>query len=517
MSLSQLSQNKSISKDGTSQLSNKNDSFDINKTKNTLTSITHTEGTEIYNDPVFQNNKGLPFTKEDQKRFLKEANRKNVCSIAYIGKCIIFYCTLYSIYALLGISVMYLYMLGSWNSNIPNLTGKGSFIGLPGINMIPKLETKRENPIIKYNINDKNSYVIYTNSIMQFFAKVYNASQTFNNETINKKQYENNKELKSNNESKDVFKTRRKRNEIDEESINKTEINSITNNDNKTSNDKSSMYNKEFSNTEEKENISKPTDIKNKNNSTTLVDILNGETNENVHKVNNINEKSLYEKNETITNEKILENPLKQDEKIENFNTTNNSTFNIVEKNNETNENLTITNNVNTNNQQNKSKDNIKEELLNKKDSSFNCSHENDYGYSIGEPCIIIYLNNVLKWEKPVFNKSNIPKNYQKDFHNFLNETTLNYIIPVNCQLKGKEQESQKYFSYLFPGIIDQNGYYPVTKNSDILKKPYMMVQLKNIPKNENLQVFCRYYVDVEVSTFEEDAMTFKFNVNISQ
>ncbi|CEF69012.1 Sodium/potassium-transporting ATPase subunit beta family-containing protein [Strongyloides ratti] len=513
MSLRQLSQNSSISKNVTTKVDNeKNSLLNSNNTKSTLTSITHTQETEIYNDPVLQNNKGIPFTKEDQKRFLKESNKKKVFTIAYLGKCIIFYCTLYSIYALLGISIMYIFMLGSWNSDVPTLTGKGSFIGVPGINMIPKLEGKRENPTIKYNITDNTSYIKYTSFIMQFFAKIHNASQF-----VNERQHNKDQKLDSNYESKDVFKNRNKREEDDDEISDELNTNFSINNDNKSFNNQSMINDKKILNIENEKNTSTVIAKEEKNNVKVNVNQIDNIDKEISDETNELTETLFNEKHINLTNEDSLNNNLINNKTVEKSNTTTNLTSTVPEKNNKTDIHLIPTENLKNDSEHNETKVYIEETLHDKKDNSFNCSHENDYGYAVGEPCIIIYLNNVLMWKKPVFNISNIPSNYQQNVHNFINETSLEYIIPVSCQLKGKEKESQKYFSYLFPGIIDQNGYYPVTKNSNILKKPYMMLQLKNIPKNENIQITCRYYVNEEISIFEEEAMTLKFNVNISQ
>uniref|UniRef100_A0A0N5BFB6 SUN domain-containing protein n=1 Tax=Strongyloides papillosus TaxID=174720 RepID=A0A0N5BFB6_STREA len=515
MSVRQSLQSKSISKEVSKQSINEdNNSLNTKENNETLTSIINSQKTDIYNDPVFQNEKGIPFTREDRKRYLNEMNKKNVITVAYLGKCLIFYLTLYSIYALLGISVMYFFMLGNWSSDKPNLSGKGSFIGIPAINMAPILERKRENPTIKYNINDKKSYIMYVQSIEDFFTNEYNLKKDYTK--ANKLE----DRLKTYRQPKDVFEVRLK--EINEDPSITRKRSIYDGNDGK--------YNGNIKNSEietkvikrERKSLNKKIK-REKNNETndmtdnviTKSDMDNEEIEvETTTKINSKplivtinshmeNEDNLNVATSTMTSENITTTQTITDNITTTPKIVNTSMKNqVIEKNNQT---------SNATQLDGKTKDNY---MTN---NEISCSEENDYGYSKGEPCFVIYLNNVYNWKRPIFSNSNIPTEYQGDLQNLLNETALPYIIPVTCQLKEKEQNSSDYFLYSFKGIIDQSNYYPFNNKKKTLNRPQMMVQLKNIPKNKNVQISCRYYMDVEVSSAEKDAMTLKFNVNISQ
>uniref|UniRef100_A0A0K0FYS0 SUN domain-containing protein n=1 Tax=Strongyloides venezuelensis TaxID=75913 RepID=A0A0K0FYS0_STRVS len=515
MSIRQSLKSKSISKEVSKQSNNEeSNSLNTNENNETLTSIINSHKTDIYNDPVFKNEKGIPFTREDRKRYLNEMNKKNVVTVAYLGKCLIFYLTLYSVYALLGISVMYFFMLRNWSSDKPNLSGKGSFIGIPAINMAPILERKRENPTIKYSISDKKSYIKYLKSIDNFFTNLHETKKDYTKEDKSEDR------LKEYRQPKDVFEERlkelnedssitRKRNIYDrnggeyKENIKVSEIETKVIERERKSLSKKIKREKTNETNDMTNNVITTNDMENEDvegettteiNSTPLIVTINS-FKENEDSLN-VATSTMTSKNITTT-QKITDN-ITIAPKIDNISMKNEA----VGKNNETSNSTELDG---------------KTEDIYMTENEISCSGENNYGYSKGEPCFIIYLNNVYNWRRPIFSNSNIPKKYQGDLQNLLNDTALPHIIPVTCQLKSKEQNGSDYFLYSFKGIIDQTNYYPFNNKKKTLNRPQMMVQLKNIPKNENVQISCRYYMDVEVSSAEEDAMTLKFNVNISQ
>uniref|UniRef100_A0A0N4ZL87 SUN domain-containing protein n=1 Tax=Parastrongyloides trichosuri TaxID=131310 RepID=A0A0N4ZL87_PARTI len=420
----------------------------------TLKTLSGTQDGNIYNDPVSQNSKGIPFTKEDRKRVIKEANRTNLFTAEYVGKCLAFYGILYAIYGSFAGMVMYLYTMGSWHEDMPTFSGQGTFIGVPGLIMIPHLEAKRESPRIKYSVKDRDSYKKYIDSIVGHISKNQGVSKELINAPV------------------DVFKDRRKR----EESA------------------------------DTKEDDNQPTDTKEDDNVPTDTEENNDTSDDTIKE----DDGSVAEANEDVPTPgepKLLPKDEIPETKPEDVKEDTNEEV----KNDET---KSIVDDKDINNEMNAKP--VTNEPV-KFESNIKCSIENDYGYSSGEPCFLLYLNNVLNWNKPTFNNSNIPPKYNSDRHNFSDVESLKYTIPVSCSLKGKEGDGNKHFTYDSYGIIDQQNYYPVSINTDVTKKPYMFVQLKNIPKNVKNTVTCQYYVDNEVTEVEAKAMSYSFAVEISE
>eukprot|EP00397_Hematodinium_sp_SG-2012_P068669 GEMP01112834.1.p1 GENE.GEMP01112834.1~~GEMP01112834.1.p1 ORF type:complete len:191 (+),score=3.57 GEMP01112834.1:1-573(+) len=113
-----------------------------------------------------------------------------------------------------------------------------------------------------------------------------------------------------------------------------------------------------------------------------------------------------------------------------------------------------------------------------------NCTEEDNWGYNTNSPCILLKLNKMIDWiPEPMRNVNSLPQGLQDYINNLSDTDALSKNVWVWCESEGVEIDQPA------PGI--PYYFYPYSNQLGYLA-PFVMVRLRDLPREEEVRVTCR-------------------------
>jgi len=120
------------------------------------------------------------------------------------------------------------------------------------------------------------------------------------------------------------------------------------------------------------------------------------------------------------------------------------------------------------------------------------CLKSNDYGFKIGQPCVIVSLNRLIGWKPEDYDSANVPEPISKRYKKG--------NIAFSCGGQHEvDREVEGQIEYVPKEGIDGRFYpYAVMEN---YHQPIAMIKFKSLPPNRVVMIECRAYaknIDVD-------------------
>jgi len=113
------------------------------------------------------------------------------------------------------------------------------------------------------------------------------------------------------------------------------------------------------------------------------------------------------------------------------------------------------------------------------------CYKNNDYGFKIGKPCVIVSLNRLIGWKPESYEQGQAPKEVQSRYKPG--------SIAFECGgMHEVDREVEGTIEYVPPEGIDGRFYpYAVMEN---YHQPIAMIKFNTLPANRVVMIECRAY-----------------------